>query len=384
MARGGSAKLTEAQRTRRKERALGLAGDLSQARDEYLASAKSIAQKHHRSMGWVSNMLYISGKKGATRRAANAWSTFQGRRIRQLNRDRPEGDRYKVGTVPEEEMEAMREEYGALTAEERAELKEESTQAREEKENAVKLSNKAVEKDFEVTMKSINIQLESLMNRTGCEVMLVGVRGNAANYQQPHVFVSDRAKSWLKHAYNVEPDDVGLQLEGFAVSNAGKSAPLPAKQAHHNDVAECRNTIQAGLDAILFKKLNKPLGCVLMNYANYERKIVEEYGVELQGWPLPKGPLKQNPGDLKRADVLALRGALRAGHCKWASLSSVELEARKAQNAQKQASGDLVYFEAKVRRKKGSTNPTSTSSPDNSPGASETPAGSPSSPSTAT
>ncbi|KAI0056619.1 hypothetical protein BV25DRAFT_1832039 [Artomyces pyxidatus] len=301
-------------------------------------------------------MLYIGGKKGTTRRAANAWSTFQGRRIRELNQGRAEGDRFKIGTVPEEEMEIMREEYRALTADEVAELKDECQQAREEKDTAVKLSSKAIEKDFNVTLKSINVQLEALMNRTGCEIILIGVRGNVANHQQPHVFVSDKAKSWLKHAYDTEPDKAGLQLEGFAISGGpAKATTVSAKQAHHLDVAECRTTIQAGLDAILFHKHKKPLGCVSMNYTNYERKIVEQYGVELQGWPVPKGPQHQNPGDLNRVSVLALRDALRAGQCKWVSLSSTDLAARKASNATRQANGEQVYVEPKPRKKKGST-----------------------------
>ncbi|KAI0054622.1 hypothetical protein BV25DRAFT_1922516 [Artomyces pyxidatus] len=223
MPRGGSAKLTDAQRLRRKEKSLGLSVDLAVARDEYLEAAKSIAEKHHRSLPWVSNMLYVGAKKGAKRRSINAWSTFQGRRLRQLNRNLPTGQRYKIGRLPEHEMASLRKEYHALTSVDKEELKEEGMQERAEREAPVKKSNRSIQKDFDATLSAINLQLRALMNRTGCEVVLFGVRGGVENDHAPHVFVSDKAKAWMKYTHNVEPDVMALQLEGFAISGPAKA-----------------------------------------------------------------------------------------------------------------------------------------------------------------
>jgi len=51
-----------------------------------------------------------------------------------------------------------------------------------------------------------------------------------------------------------------------------------------------------------------------MNYANYERKIVEQYGVELTGWPLLGRVC--NPGELNTRDAAILKKALADDQCK--------------------------------------------------------------------
>ena len=69
-----------------------------------------------------------------------------------------------------------------------------------------------------------------------------------------------------------------------------------------------------------------------MNYTNYEQKIVEHFGVALDGWPLDGHVC--NPGDLGCKDMALLRDALENGVCKWTLLTSEELSARKAANQQ--------------------------------------------------
>lgn len=62
-----------------------------------------------------------------------------------------------------------------------------------------------------------------------------------------------------------------------------------------------------------------------MNYANYERKIVELFAVALVGWPLD-GHVR-NPGALSSKDDNMLRDALSHKVCKWTLLTPEEVAA---------------------------------------------------------
>jgi hypothetical protein len=78
-----------------------------------------------------------------------------------------------------------------------------------------------------------------------------------------------------------------------------------------------------------------------MNYANYERSIVEKYGVELTGWPI-HGHIR-NPGELSSDDNAILKDALVHRRCKWRRLTPAEVSARKDSNKQREANGETVY-----------------------------------------
>ena len=73
-----------------------------------------------------------------------------------------------------------------------------------------------------------------------------------------------------------------------------------------------------------------------MNYAHYEQKIVEQFGVALDGWPL--GGQVCNPGEIGCKDAATLRDALEHGVCKWITLTPEEVCARKIYNRQSNGS----------------------------------------------
>lgn len=102
-----------------------------------------------------------------------------------------------------------------------------------------------------------------------------------------------------------------------------------------------------------------------MNYDNYERCIVECYGVELHGWPLPGCVC--NPSKVGGVAVLnKLLQALKDSTCRWVKLSRGELAARIARNKECEAQGEQVY---KPRKKHGvsstKTGPNSSGPSDN-------------------
>ena len=78
-----------------------------------------------------------------------------------------------------------------------------------------------------------------------------------------------------------------------------------------------------------------------MNYLNYEKKIVEQYSIELTGWPL-LGCIC-NPGDLNTHDTAILKKALVDDQCKWKTLTQEEVTAQAHSNKQREANGESVY-----------------------------------------
>ena len=87
-----------------------------------------------------------------------------------------------------------------------------------------------------------------------------------------------------------------------------------------------------------------------MNYKNYERKIVEELGVALIGWP-GDGTV-ENPGTISMDKGTALRNALKKKECQWVKLTSEQLETRKSQNAQRAEDAEKVYGPPRKKRAK--------------------------------
>jgi hypothetical protein len=93
-----------------------------------------------------------------------------------------------------------------------------------------------------------------------------------------------------------------------------------------------------------------------MNYNNYEGKIVEEFGVCLEGWPVGEVRNPANVGG--RANVTKLFGALKNKTCHWIRLTDEELRQRIDNNHERVAAGEEVY---KPRRaKKAATKSTAT------------------------
>ncbi|KAG2079042.1 hypothetical protein BDR04DRAFT_990538, partial [Suillus decipiens] len=86
-----------------------------------------------------------------------------------------------------------------------------------------------------------------------------------------------------------------------------------------------------------------------MNYDNYEQKIVETYGVNLQNYPLG---VMQNPGKIGcREDLIKLLNSLVNSSCLWVRLTKDELAECKKKNQECEAHGEQVYKPQKQQTK---------------------------------
>jgi hypothetical protein len=84
-----------------------------------------------------------------------------------------------------------------------------------------------------------------------------------------------------------------------------------------------------------------------MNYATYEKSIVERYRVKLVGWTYDKFVNPSHIGTM--TDICKLRDALKCGECHWVRLSQRELQDHREET------GEIVAKQRRQRSDKGKT-----------------------------
>jgi len=57
---------------------------------------------------------------------------------------------------------------------------------------------------------------------TGVQGFYIAVRGSVEDYNEPKVYFSDKAVSFVKNVLKMEPQHLALRLESWAVSGIGE------------------------------------------------------------------------------------------------------------------------------------------------------------------
>ncbi|KAG1835879.1 hypothetical protein DFJ58DRAFT_847293 [Suillus subalutaceus] len=149
--------------------------------------------------------------------------------------------------------------------------------------------------------------------RTAVEGFYIAVRGDLEHYHEAKIFLTPKAKSFIKDILHFEPKHLALKFESWVVG----------------DFASKR---------------------VLMNYDNYEKKIVEVYAVAIDGWTYQKDI--GNPGKVGHRECLVtLLDALVANKCRWVLLTDKELSECISNNRERQANGEQVYKPCKAKQR---------------------------------
>ncbi|KIM59744.1 hypothetical protein SCLCIDRAFT_125618, partial [Scleroderma citrinum Foug A] len=157
-------------------------------------------------------------------------------------------------------------------------------------------------------------QWTSLCMSLGIEGFYVAVCGGVEDLSAPKLFFSPKGEMFVRAVLDIEPRRLALKFESFVIS---------------------------GLEEVLHD--NQVTSTVQMNYDNYERKVVEWFGVELIGWPTDLLPIR-NPGHIGGRDqVQKLLNALTTKASYWKKLSEEELRRRIVLNGERQARGENVY-----------------------------------------
>ena len=69
------------------------------------------------------------------------------------------------------------------------------------------------------------------MSRTGVQGFYIAVRSSIEDYNEPKVYFSDKAISFVKNVLKMEPQHLALKLESWVVSGIGEKTMVHARCA---------------------------------------------------------------------------------------------------------------------------------------------------------
>ncbi|KAG1751318.1 uncharacterized protein EDB91DRAFT_1243592 [Suillus paluster] len=214
--------------------------------------------------------------------------------------------------------------------------------------NIVRSNPKALLKDVNSTFNTMEKEWTAINARTSMEGFYIAVRGDLEHYHEAKLFLTAKAKSFIKDVLHFEPKLLALKSESWVVGNFGAESSMSTTQRLPLSklVSLCRQNIQDGLDNILQK--NKLASKKIpMNYDNYEKRIVKVYAIAIDGWTYEKSVC--NPGKIgRREHLIKLLDALVTGTCSWVTLNDDEVSECISNNRKRQASGKQVYKPCKA------------------------------------
>ncbi|KAG2031022.1 hypothetical protein BDR03DRAFT_837738, partial [Suillus americanus] len=193
---------------------------------------------------WTRRQLYLGGQTVRHSRRPNAWNAFVCQRLDDINEGLSKGNRWKLTEFIESHKETLRNNYARLSHAQKNNYEVEIIKMCADKQRMVRDNPRAVQRDMQATFAAMDQEVLSYFL---------------------HCSFSDR------HIIQWTAICSHLGVEGFYV----------AKKSLNQLVSECWTLIQDELDFIL--RENKLANHAKMNYTNYERAIVEHYGVELKG-----------------------------------------------------------------------------------------------------
>ncbi|KAG2357102.1 hypothetical protein BDR07DRAFT_1225845, partial [Suillus spraguei] len=174
---------------------------------------------------WTRRQLYLGGQTVRHSRHPNTWNAFVHQRLDDINEGLSKGNRWKLTEFIESHKETLRNDYARLSQAQKNNYKVEIIKMHADKQRMVRDNPRAVQHDMQATFAAMDQEV----------------------------------LSYFLHIPTISTE----------------------KKSLNQLVSECRTLIQDKLDFILRK--NKLANHAKMNYTNYERAIVEHYGVELKG-----------------------------------------------------------------------------------------------------
>ncbi|KAG1782060.1 hypothetical protein EV702DRAFT_961417, partial [Suillus placidus] len=239
------------------------------------------------SLKWTCSQLFLKSRMLRQHRSVNSWNAFVRVKHMEANKGHEKGDRIKLTKFIAENRDQLVHEHSRLTLAEKRALNAKVVEARQQKSHAAHANSKATRHDMNATFTSMD---------------LVSV----------NVFLG-----FAIH-------DLIFDVDQHTIT----THPRPLNKL----VSDCRTLIQEELG----KLLHNIKGKVNMNYTNYERNIVEHYGLALVNWPL-SGHVR-NPSKVGgRAQVQSLLDALKSRSCEWVRLTDEERVTRMKDNRERHA-----------------------------------------------
>ncbi|KAG1876976.1 hypothetical protein C8R48DRAFT_541444, partial [Suillus tomentosus] len=192
------------------------------------------------SLKWTRSQLFLRSRMLRQQRGVNSWNAFVRVKHMEANEGHERGDRIKLTKFIAENRDQLVHEHSQLSLAEKRALNADVVEARRQKSHAARANPKATRHDMNATFTTMDREWMALCARTGAEGFYVAVRGSVEDLSEPKIFFTQKAEKFVQDVLKVEP--------------------------RHLDAIALENDIK---------------GKVNMNYTNYERKIVEHYGLAL-------------------------------------------------------------------------------------------------------
>ncbi|KIM53552.1 hypothetical protein SCLCIDRAFT_31822 [Scleroderma citrinum Foug A] len=335
--------LTEAQKNARREKFIALTNDVQQARAIYSNKVQAISKKHRWSEHWTSHQLYISSIMRSHGRPT-AWNGFVREHLKDINEKLEKGTCWKLAEFIATHWETLLHDFVQLTEAHKSNYVTQLMQERVQKRATTCDQPKAIQCKMSMAFGTMDKEWTSLCASLGIKGFYIAVHGGVRDLSAPKLFFSPKGEKFVCAVLDIEPRRLALKFESFVVLGLADgigSTSHPQPHPLNKLVSECHRAIQKGLEEVLHD--NQVTSTVQMNYDNYERKVVERFGVELISWPTDLLPIC-NPEHIGGRDqVQKLLNALTTKASYWKKLSKEELRRRIVLNGGCQACGENVY-----------------------------------------
>ncbi|TFK61888.1 hypothetical protein BDN72DRAFT_863267 [Pluteus cervinus] len=309
------------------------------ARNLVHSTVTTLARNHRRSKRWANNQVYIPQRR---KRNPSPWNGFIQQKLRVANEGLPIGSRQLLIQFLRAHSTELRVEYKSLSQQQRDNLVRNLQIVPEKCIRVIRDSPQAHSRRVTTGFKKLTVMLSAFVALTGLEMMVIAVRGQYRDINKPEIYCTSRMEDFTEDVLGMTVEELALKGDGYVVSGLRLTNKPVAELSRKILVSKCRTHIQKGLQTIVDStRTASTKRKVIMNYDNYERRIVETYSIALVGWPFDR---ITNPGSINaQAEVALLACALDAKKCKWVKLSPKELSARKKKNQARQVRHGDVY-----------------------------------------
>ncbi|KZV92757.1 hypothetical protein EXIGLDRAFT_768677 [Exidia glandulosa HHB12029] len=307
------AKLPPGYRRLKKDLARDLHAELDRIVLALRADVARIAKEFNRSEAWVRSQLFGGSKSARFLRAVRKtrlYDAYVHFRAKELNADRPEGEKLKLPEI-KETISRERRNYKNRPAEEQARWMAEYEAHKESQARDKRINRKGEQLDAASSLKRASVELETLATRTGVRALLIAVRSDILFTMGPYVFCDDSVEKFLGVALGKTPDQIARAMEMWSIHGPSGLAAAPSNAAELKN--EVSSLVQAKLDDIAAQRYPVNTPNIKMNYKSYESAIVARHGVQLRGWDVPM----KAPGTLNMDDVRKVYNGLINQNIYW-------------------------------------------------------------------
>ncbi|CAL1697547.1 unnamed protein product [Somion occarium] len=308
-------------KTRRDEKKKEVDEQIATWFQQTVALASTMAEKYGQTTQHYLRLFFFGAESHAKKRQPSAYNAYISAMAADTNSDAAAGSASSLINVQSDHREA----YYELTQEEKDEFVAELLQKRETEQKGSRPNQRSRIQDASAVLRLIEQELLGLKHRVGIEGFFCVVKNNTEFNMGPQWFFTDQEiERYLSISVRKGWDTgyIGAIAEAFAVAGCDTMKTLTnAKQKATYLMTSIQDEIQQKLTDITGNKDSQ------MKYVNYERDIVQRYGIELQGWTHSEWttPRKMSTS---LPPLETLLHALRTDQCRFVKLTKAQLDAR--------------------------------------------------------